>query len=313
MIETIVEITALLVILAVGAVAAIIAAVVAKVRGDRALPLVAETVLLAMLGAFVARTFIAVVLDIGGNSREVEILVGWAFFLWPGAIDTVAALFGAQLVTQSDRLLWIAVAVGGLAGLVDGLHRIRDWPWPSPLTFILDSSWALAGATNGVLLHLFNVFGRSHAADGRRDAHRYQRGFHLKSGYAFTQGAVMSTLPDVPGTPLYAHERTHTLQVRVFGPFFTLSYLLWMALLVVPAAIVAMLGKGRLVEVVEAWCYYDNPWEAWGYKVQEREGGAKRTAFGGYVWNDSVIIATAVVFVVIVVAVSIATIGLVFG
>ena len=309
MLEHVLEPGGLLGIVVVGGGAAIVAAITAASRGTEARPLIIETVALAMVGAFLARTLVVVLLEWGGETREAGIVVGWAFLLWPGAIDTVAALFGAQLLTTPDRLPWIALVVGALTGLVDGIAQIRSWPLPSVVTFVLDTTWALAGATNGVLIHAWNRVAGSRAPDGRSDAHRYASGFHVKAGYAFTQGAVMSELSDPPGTPLHAHERTHVLQSRVFGPLYILTYIAWAALLFLPALLVALLRHDGVSELVEAWCYYDNPWEAWGYTVQARRGGGPRGAFGAHIWSDGTIIAAAVGFYAVAALVTVAIVS----
>lgn len=312
MLERIFDPIGLLIIVGCGVAAAIIGAIVAGTRGENAGTLALEAGLHAAAGAFVARTFIAIVLNVGGDTREAGIAIGWAFFLWPGAIDTVAAPFGAQLLTTPDRLLLIATAVGALGGLFDGIWQVRAWPWPSALTFIVDYSWGLAANTNGVLVHLLNTFIDGHASDGRTDVHRYTGGFHVKSGYAFTQGLVMSTLPDAPGTSLYIHERTHVRQNRIFGPLFTLSYVAWAVIMFVPAAIAAAARSAGFGETVEAWSYYNNPWETWAYKVGENNGAGPRTDFGTHVWSDGLVIGVSVPFFAVVAIVAFLTVSTVW-
>ena len=296
MLERIFDPIGLLIIVACGVVGAIIGAIVAGRREQSAGTLALEAGLHAAAGAFVARTFIAILLNLGGETREAGIAIGWAFLLWPGAIDTVAALFGSQLLTTPDRLLFIGAVVGALGGLFDGIWQVRAWPWPSALTFIVDYSWGLAANTNGALVHLLNTFIDGHASDGRTDVHRYTGGFHVKAGYAFTQGLVMSTLPDAPGTSLYIHERTHVRQNRIFGPLFTLTYVAWAVVMFVPAAIAAAVKSFGFREMVEAWSYYNNPWETWAYKVGQDNGAGPRTDFGTHVWSDTLVVGVSVPF-----------------
>jgi hypothetical protein len=74
-----------------------------------------------------------------------------------------------------------------------------------------------------------------------------------------------------PGSTLHNHESVHVLQNRIFGPVFTLGYLAWMAVLLVPAAIAGMISRDPDVTVSETilwWCYYDNPWEVWAYTAE---------------------------------------------
>lgn len=295
MIERVLDPFALLAIALVGLGGLIVGGIVAARRGDSWRTAI-EPALLAAAGAFIARSFISIVLSLGDDTPAAGLLVGWGFFLWPGAIDTLAAPFGQQLLTTPGVLLWLAVGVGGLCGLLDGIYRIRSADIGGVVSFLVDTSWGLAGTTNGDLIHVVDTFATTHLADGRVNAHRYDGGFHIKSGYAFTQGQVMSELPNAPGTPLYAHERTHIGQNRVFGPLYPLSYVGWMVVMFVPGLLVGLFGKARVGEAIEAWCYYNNPWEAWGYKVQQDHGGGTRTAFGSLVWSDIAVLVVAVFY-----------------
>lgn len=295
MIERIFDPLGLAVMAGVGVLGFTIGAIVAATRGE-SWTLGLETALLAFGGAFLARTFISILLDLGGNTPAAGLLVGWGFFLWPGAIDTVFGFFGAQLLTTPDRLLWIAIGVGGFCGLMDGVHRVRSADPAGVATFALDTTWGLGGTTNGCLLHIFNTFAATHQDDGRRNAHRYDGGFHIKKGYAFTQGPVMSELSDGPGTALYSHERTHVSQNRAFGPLYPLSYLGWMAVMLIPGLIASGVRKAPPGEAIEAWCYYNNPWEAWGYKVQQNAGDGPRTSFGSLVWSDLTVLVVGLIY-----------------
>src|SRR2546422_1026518 len=79
-------------------------------------------------------------------------------------------------------------------------------------------TWGLAGSAQGALLHLVNFSWGNHVVgETRTDAHRYQSGFAVQSGFAFTQGAVMSSNTSPKGAPLYNHENTHVFQNRLFG------------------------------------------------------------------------------------------------
>jgi len=304
-IERVFDPLALVVILLVGVGSFIVGAIVAGTRGDSWTTAI-EVGLLALAGAFLARSFISILLSAGGDTATAGLLVGWGFFLWPGAIDTIAALFGQQLLTTPPILLWIAVAVGGFIGLLDGIHRIRSSDLGGVVSFVVDTTWGLGGNTNGDLIHIWDTFSTTHAADGRTNAHRYDGGFHIKSGYAFTQGLVMSELPDAPGSPLYAHERTHITQNRVFGPAYPLSYIGWMVVMFIPGLLVGLFGKQSVGEAIEAWCYYNNPWEAWGYKVQQDKGDGPRTGFGTLVWSDVAVAGVAFFYFLLALALVVA-------
>ena len=311
MIERIFDPLALLVIVGSGLLGAVVGTIVAGIRGVPA-TLAIEVGLLTLLGAFLARTFISVLLDLGGNTAGAGLLVGWGFFLWPGAIDTVAGLFGRQFLTTPDILLWLAVGVGGFCGLLDGVHQVRSRDVGGVVSFVVDNTWGLGGTTNAGLLHIVDTFAGTHQADGRRNVHRYDGGFRIKAIYAFTQGPVMSELSSGPGTALYAHEGTHTMQNRIFGPFYPLSYVGWMVVMFIPSLIAAAVRRAGVGETIEAWCYFNNPWETWGYKVGENNGAGPRTGFGTMVWSDLLVVVIAALYFVGVIALTAFLISTVF-
>lgn len=296
MIERIFDPLALVVMGGCGVAGAVTGLIVAGVRG-RSAAIAVEAGLLTVAGAFLARTFVSILLDLGGNTQAAGIAVGWGFFLWPGAVDSVAAIFGKQLLTTPDVLLWIALAVGAVCGLFDGIYRVRSSNPGGVASFILDTTWGLAGTTNADLVHLVDTFAGSHQPDGRRNHHRYEDGFRIQAGYAFTQGHVSSELSSGPGTPLYFHEHTHVQQNRIFGPFFTLSYIAWMVLLFIPSLIAGAIRAIPIGNAIQAWTYFNNPWETWAYRVGQSHGAGARTAFGPMIWSDLVVAIVAVFFV----------------
>jgi hypothetical protein len=256
-----------------------------------------EAGLLALIGGLLARTFIYILLAALPQSPGTGLLIGWAFFLWPGVVDTFAAMAGEQVLTTPNRLLWIATGVGCLAGMMDGIWRIHRWKGLGVLTFGLDLTWGLAGTTNGCLIHLVNFAWAKHQPETRCGTHRYRSGFRFKGGFAFTQGAVMSNNAQGPGTPLYAHERVHVWQNRTFGPLFTLTYLGWMVLLFIPG-IIGGAAKGTGVGTgIERLCYFNNPWEAWAYRVGHNHGAHPRSAWGDLIWSDGVVLVASIIYI----------------
>ncbi len=235
-----------------------------------------EAGVLGLLGGSFARAFISILIGIDNDSPEACLLVGWGFFLIPGIVDTIPYAMGTQILTSPDTLLLLATIVGGFSGLMSGMYQIYNWRGLGWLAFPLDVTWALAGNTIGGLLHLVNIYWGDHGSETRENAHRYNSGFRLKSTYAFTQGAVMSNLPDPPGSDLFRHERTHVWQSRGFGPMYTLTYLGWMAIWLIPGMIAGGIVKAGVGHGIEKWCYYNNPWEAWAYAVQKLD----RALFG---------------------------------
>jgi hypothetical protein len=254
-----------------------------------------ESAGLAIAGSLIARALVVLLLTLGHPSPGRSIIIGWAFFLWPGAIDSIAWLFKHKLLLTSPSVLpWIASCVGALIGVMDGAYRIHGWPW-GIATFLVDVSWGLAGSTNGALLHLANIGWGKHAEDGRSGAHRYASGFRMKTDYAFTQGSVMSDLADAPGSPLWNHERTHVRQNRYFGPFYSLTYIAWLVLWVIPGLIAGAVTGVGVGEGAQRWCYFNCPWEAWGYSVQK----ASRPSVAGdgrLIWPNIAVVAAAIPF-----------------
>jgi hypothetical protein len=249
-----------------------------------------EAALLAVIGGLLARLFIASLLWWGNDSPEAEIAVGWFFFIVPGAVDTIAYLATGDVVTSPDFLVWMATAIGAFTGLMNGLWKIHDWKGIGWIAFPLDVTWGIAGAMTASLLHLINFAWAGHADETRREAHRYISGARFKPTFALTQGPVMSNLPDAPGVPLYHHERTHVWQNRAFGPLFSLSYLGWMALWLIPGVIAAIVTKDG--EAIQSWCYYNCPWETWAYLV----GAGPRTGRHPLIWGDIVILLISIPF-----------------
>ena len=258
-----------------------------------------EAAILAFVGGLLARSFISFLLWTGRDSPNVALLLGWGFFLWPGAVDTIARPFGKQYLTRPAILLWIAASVGAFTGMIDGLWQTHDWIGPGLPAFVLDETWGLAGSTNGDLVHIFNFIGGDHVVgETRTDAHRYNDGFAFKQGFAFTQGAVMSSMQDAPGTPLFAHENTHVWQNRLVGPLYTLTYLAWMALLLIPGLIYGLASGVGAGAGIEAFSYYSNPWEAIAYEVGENLGAVPRDdpSRGPGIWPDTAVLIVGTIF-----------------
>ena len=271
--------------------------------GSAATGRVLEAVVLAVLGAALARGFVGLLLWAGKDLHGAGFLVGWGFLLWPGAVDTVLSLLGkGPVLTTPSVLLWTAAAVGAVSGAFDGAHRIYNWRRLGVGGFILDHTWGLAGTANGCLIHLFNAVVTTHLPDTRSDAHLYDKGMRIKTDFAFTQGCVMSDMTGnrpMPEPSLFAHELTHVWQNRIFGPFFTLTYIGWMGAMLLPAVIAGLANGGsRIGKYVEWWCYYDNPWEVWAY----HHGGWRAGEPPALMWTGGRVAAVATPFYLAVAA-----------
>jgi hypothetical protein len=264
-----------------------------------------EGLILAVIGALLARTFISLLMGWANDSPGAGLAVGWGFFIVPGLVDTIPYLVkSSPILTSVDVLMMFATVVGGVSGGFSGLWRIYAWDGLGWIAFPLDVTWALAGNTVGCLLHIINFAWAGHADEDRSNAHRYESGFCLQSGYAFTQGAVMSSLSDKPGADLYNHEVTHVWQDRIFGAMYTLTYLGWMLAWLVPSMIVAIFQVGftHIFAGPQAWCYFNNPWETWAYSVQN----ASRDNIQGQsaevkkmVWSGGWVVGWGIVFFIL--------------
>jgi hypothetical protein len=310
MLGQIFEPVALLLLAGFALVAFIFGLIIGLVKGEGtdALMRGLEGAILAFAGGFLARTFIALILLLGerlfqnpSDNEFIGTLVGWFFFFIPKVIDLIFDIFSDSFLNPTN-LLWLATITGAFGGMLDGVARTHNWRGLGWLSFPLDYTWGLSGTFNGCLLHIVNNFWGGHTSDERHGAHRYSSGFAFKPGFAFTQGAVMSSNSEAPGTALYAHENTHVWQNRIFGPFFILTYVGWMIVMLIPGFIAGAIKQGANVFVgVERWCYFNNPWEAWGYHVGHKNGASHRTAWGTLIWSDlAVIIASIFYFVSII-------------
>jgi hypothetical protein len=277
----------------------------AILRGDSAGDIILsalEAAILAFAGGLLARSFISLLLWTGRDSPNVSLLIGWAFFLWPGLVDTVARFFGKQYLTRPSILLWIAASVGAFTGMMDGMWQTHNWIGLGLPAYVLDETWGLNGTTQGSLLHLADFIGGDHAVgETRTEAHRYNDGFHLKDDFAFTEGAVFSNLSDPAGSALYEHENTHVWQNRIFGPFYILTYLAWMILLFIPGLIYGLLSSAPIGDAITSLSYYNNPWEAWGFHVGTDLGYLSRTdpSRGPGIWSDDVVAIASIPFYIL--------------
>ena len=64
-----------------------------------------------------------------------------------GATKGLVERFGQGRVRNSP--ISEATVVGSFVGLMDGLGQVHAWRGAGALTFVLDTTWGLAGSTNG--------------------------------------------------------------------------------------------------------------------------------------------------------------------
>jgi hypothetical protein len=315
MIPRIFDISGLLVVLGVAVIAFLLPVIIGAARSESWVLRGVEAAILSVLGGLISRGFISLLMGTANDSASAGMAVGFGFFLVPGVIDFFA---GHPVLTTAENLMMIGGVVGAFTGMMAGIYRIYDWAGLGWLGFPLDVTWALAGNSIGALLHLINIGWGQHGEETRENAHRYASGFGLRGPYAFTQGCVMSNLSEVPGQSLFNHERTHVWQNRAFGPLYTLTYVGWAIVWAVPAVIAGVVVKGisGVVAGPNNWCYFNNPWETWAYAVQ----GAERTGIDGVddddrkmIWPARFVIAWAIPFFVVCLALSAFTVYHVWG
>jgi hypothetical protein len=181
-----------------------------------------------------------------------------------------------------------AAAIGGLNGAFAGARRIYAWQTAGGwLAFVLDSSWALVSSVQGILVNTYNTLrpGTEFAPEYsvRRNRHVFGRGFALKRTFATTQGNVVSnarlgrTAPITDRHDLIErHEGLHVWQQRWFGPLFPLTYIIVGALGAVVGLLFGVFSRERrrrgvrIGKLIETAAYYDNPFEIWAYRRDER-------------------------------------------
>jgi hypothetical protein len=297
-------VTPIVVSLLIGAGGAILALIVRLIKGDGVDSLfrTLETFLTGTFGAFLAHSFIYLMLAAGKHSPLTVTLTSLFFFIWPGLINVVSQVVTHHPVIGETAVLNIALAVGGAVGVMDGLWATHDWKGLGWIAFPLDVTWGLGGSTNGVLLHVINFAWADHADDpdteNRHEAHRYKSGFRLKGRFVFTQGAVMSNAQDyTPGSDLFLHETLHVWQNRVLGPLYWFSYMSWVILFFVPSLIAGGIGS-EMEKAITWWTYYNNPWEVMAYGIAD---ASDRTGADGgdkdwlcWPWAVAIVVGAAV-------------------
>ncbi|HEX3132851.1 MAG TPA: hypothetical protein VHX44_04620, partial [Planctomycetota bacterium] len=233
---------------------------------------------LTMLGVVLARGFISLLLHFApasdtsaGKNAAGMIMLG--FFFFPPFIlsEIIVWCCGRRFFSSRIGLLTMASVVGAFTGFMDGGHQIHRASGLFP--FPLDVTWGLTGSCNSTFVHLWNFADATYVPSPRDDSHQYTGGFRIEASAVFTQGSVMSNYK----SSVFDHELLHTYQSRVWGPLFTIGYLLWMALTILPGLLVgAVVGVGA--DGVRIWTYENNPHEALAYLLAGSRNTKPRTA-----------------------------------
>ncbi|MFM2073207.1 MAG: hypothetical protein RLZZ623_3471 [Actinomycetota bacterium] len=192
----------------------------------------------------------------------------------------ITALVAATLAWLVGGLIHPAVgavlaAVGAVNGALSGWRSVYGWRRHGVLALVLDSTWASLPVAVSLGAHVVAAVsadaGYEASLSVRQNRHVYRRGAHLKPGFAFTIGNVISSAGDVDRPRrrrlITDHEDVHVWQARWFGPFYLLLYGGWSVLGTV-GGVLLWLKRGRsgpLSVMVESCSYYLNPFEWWAY------------------------------------------------
>jgi hypothetical protein len=208
--------------------------------------------------------------------------------------DNAAAAYQRYLNAVTFLFTAAAVSDALFAATYGSYHWSVGW-----LLIPLNASWGALGNLTGILHHTlsWNCFANQGdiEQENRKFYTKYKNGLRMRynPSFAFTQAAVMSS------PPVEKHESQHVLQHFIFGPMFTVSYVAWM----VPTAIIGLIVgaiKGKDFMGVEAWAYYNNPWEIWAYAV---DGGRSQNGDTSLIWGPVASWIVSIVWWVIVVGV----------
>lgn len=252
---------------------------------------------LTMLGLVLARGFISLLLHFApapdtsaGKNAFGLILLGFLFFPPFILIEIIVWICGRRFFSTRIGLLTVASIIGAFTGFMDGgrqIHRASGlFPFP------LDVTWGLSGSCNASFVHCWNFADGTYVESTRDDSHQYTDGFRIEKNAVFTQGSVMSNYKPT----LFDHELLHAYQSRVWGPLFTVGYLLWMAITLLPGLLVgAVVGVGS--DGLRLWTYENNPHETLAYVLGGSRNTKARTADEAIMlWSTPLWVMASVVF-----------------
>ena len=202
------------------------------------------------------------------------------------AIGFGMGLLVGELVAGGVALGVVGALSAGVNGLFGGIRRVYKWNTVSGwYAWIADSSWALISTTLGNVVNIVNV-ARSQSGyrsdfSVRQNRHVYEGGFFFKRRFANTQGCVISNAATGRTDGLESrrefidrHETLHVWQQRWFGPIHPFVYVVWAVggVLVAGAYWLATPRRSEvpLRRLIETTAYYDNPFEYWAYRNDDR-------------------------------------------
>jgi hypothetical protein len=190
----------------------------------------------------------------------------------------VAGAAMGGLVLAPFGLAPAGAVIGGLNGAISGATATYRWRSPTGVVaFVLDSTWGLAMVAVGLAVHAVNLAwpqsGYRLELSRRTGYHVYAGGVFVRRGFAWTVGNVMSNCRPTDERRrlmLVRHEGLHVWQHRVFGPLFPLLYAAWVIAGGVAGTLVWVVRRGSWWRTVDTIAYFDNPFETWAYRRDER-------------------------------------------
>jgi len=199
---------------------------------------------------------------------------------------------GAALGAGAGALVGLAAPAAVVAatnGVVAGYRQIYNWQTQKGrLAFVLDSTWALATTSAGLVSQLIGRVTKSRYDESlsrRSNRHVYERGFVVRRNFAVTVGNVVSGAGDTTDERrrnlVTDHEDVHIWQSRMLGPLFPVMYLGWMVV-IAPVAVVGWV-RGRLSgdrstslwAAIDRCAYWQNPLERQAYLRASRASEAR--------------------------------------
>ena len=192
-----------------------------------------------------------------------------------GVALAIAGAFMGAAMGFGTPLSFVFGVAGALNGFISGWRGTYSLDGDGLMAFVADSTVGIIGTTLGTLVNVYNIVTGAdyvHELSYRQNRHVYRDGFHVKSGFAFTQGQVISNIGNRGRGGLLSHEYEHVKTSRFLGPVFTDTYVGWMVGAVVLTAVYMTLSPYTFKDIAdngfsafETAAYNDNPWEAHAY------------------------------------------------
>ncbi|HEY6970180.1 MAG TPA: RHS repeat-associated core domain-containing protein, partial [Candidatus Angelobacter sp.] len=233
---------------------------------------------IAFVVGFIAGTISGLVRGQGWGSLltglETGLTTAIGFALGAGVGFSLGSIFGAG---SAVALSGVFGTMGGLNGLLSGMHQIYDWEHPGGwLAFLSDSTWGLLGTSLGNIVQVLNIIGGAKYRSDlsfRQNRNVYEGGIYISKDDAFTQGNVISNAgrggKGVSMNLIDNHESIHILQNRIFGPLFQAVYIVWLVGGFIVGSVFWLFHTDHdYGSIIETMAYYDNPWEYWAYSNQ---------------------------------------------